>query len=623
MTRRVRTIVVTVATASIVTAANASQGAYFSQSWGWVALAFLIPTSLVLILERATTPGRLRTAFAALMCALAAWIALSSLWSVSQPASIRETERMLVYVGLALALAIVLRRGDAPGVTGGVFVGITLISGYALATRLFPDRFDTYDDPSLPYRLSEPLGYWNALGLLSAMGLLVAIGFVAHGRRAHYSMVAGIVLPVLGATLYFTFSRGAWVGLAVGFGGMVALDPRRLRLLWSVLIVAPASVACIVYASRQDALTTEDVPTAQAATEGHRFAVVVIALTLCSGLLAVSASLVARHVTVSRGFVRAVNVGLAASALAAACIALVAAGGPSRGFSELKERFEADPVTGVDLNTRLFSVSGNGRSESIGVAWEAAQERAVVGHGSGSYEFLWYERRQIELVIRDAHSLYAETLTELGAVGLALLIAALAVPLVGAFAARRSRFVAAGAGAFLAWLAASALDWHWEMVGVTLSAFLLGGAALLASDRRHPAPFSGARHWVALGLSISLTAVSIVSLVGNQALFAARDDVARKNWASATDHGRRARGLLFWSHEPELVLGDAAAGLGDRASALSVYRDAVRSDPANWVAWLRLAQVARGDERAAAYEMVRRLNPLEENLPGESSSPSG
>ena len=444
MTRTSRTIVVAVATASIVTAANASEGAYFSQSWGWVALAFLIPTSLALILERATTPGRLRAAFAALMCALAAWIALSSLWSVSQPGSFREAERMLVYVGLALVLAIVLRRGDAPGVAGGVFVGITLISGYALATRLFPDRFDTYDDPSLPYRLSEPLGYWNALGLLAAMGMLVAIGFVAHGRRTRYSLVAGMALPVLGATLYFTFSRGAWAGLAVGFVGMVALDPRRLRLLWSVLAVAPASAACVVYASRQDALTTEDAPPAQAVAEGHRFAVVVVALALCSGLLAVGAGLVARHVSVSRGFVRAVNVGLAALVVAAASIALVVAGGPSRGISELKERFDAEPVTGVDLNKRLFSVSGNGRSESIRVAWEAAEERPVVGHGAGSYEYLWYERRQTELVIRDAHSLYAEVLSELGAVGLALLIAVLALPLVGSV--RRATFPVRGRG---------------------------------------------------------------------------------------------------------------------------------------------------------------------------------
>lgn len=623
-TRRTRTAFVALATAAIVTAANASQGAYFSQSWGWVALAFLIPTSLMLILERAAVPGRLRAAFALLVVVLAAWIALSAVWSVSSSASVRETERMFVYVGLALALAFVLRRGDAPGVIGGVLVGIALVSGYALATRLFPDRLDTYDDPISSYRLAEPLGYWNALGLLVAMGLLVAIGIVAHSRSLRYSIVAGALLPLLAATLYFTFSRGAWAALVFGFAGAVAIDPRRLRLMWSTLAVAPAAVACIAFASRQSALTVEDAPTDDAVTAGHRFAIAVAALAVCSGLLAWGARRVAGRYAASRGVARAVNVALVVLVVGGALVALVAAGGPSRALSGLKHRFDEPPAAhGSDLNARLFDLSGSFRTEQIAIALDAARERPVIGYGSGSYEYLLYERRKTRLVIRDAHSLYAEMFGEVGAVGLALLTAALLVPLLGAVAARRSRVVAAGAGAYLAWAAASALDWHWEMVGVTTTAFLAGGAALLASDRRRPAPVVGNLRWIALGLAVVLSVLSIVSLVGNQALFAGREALAREEWASAANHARRARALLFWSYEPEIVLGDAAAGLGDREAALAAYKDAVATDPRNWVAWLRLAQVARGAERATAYERVRELNPLEEGLPGDSARAPG
>ncbi len=57
-----------------------------------------------------------------------------------------------------------------------------------------------------------------------------------------------------------------------------------------------------------------------------------------------------------------------------------------------------------------------------------------------------------------------------------------------------------------------------------------------------------------------------------------------------------------------------ASGTGRGAPA---YRDAVADDPQNWVAWLHLAQVARGAERAAAYRRVHELNPREEGLPGE------
>ncbi len=623
MTRTKRTFVVAAATTAIVIAANASEGAYFSQSWGWVALAFLIPTTLALILERATIPGRQRAAFALLMLLFAAWIALSAFWSVSTAGSIRELERMLAYVAVALALAIVLRRGDAAGVAAGVVVGVAAVSTYSLATRLVPDRLDTRDDPTLPYRLAEPLGYWNALGLLAAMGLLVALGFVAHSRKAWPAVAAALALPVLAAALYFAFSRGAWAALFFGLGGIVALDPRRLRLLWAAVVVAPASVACVAYASRQTALTTEDAATADAVAEGHRMVFVVVVLALCSGLLAGGAFAIARRIAVTRGTVRAVNVALAALFVVAVGIVVAAAGGPDRAASELKARFDAAPVTGVDLNARLFSASGNGRGESIGVAWDAFRDRPILGHGAGSYEYVWYENRETRLVIRDAHSLYAEVLSEVGAVGLALLCLALVVPLIAVFQARRSRYVAAGAGAYLAWLAASALDWHWEMVGVTVTALLAGGVALLAADRRRPTPVPTRTRVVMLAGSIVLTVLSLISLVGNQALFAGKEARARKEWASAAEHARRAQALLIWSYEPELVLGDAAAGLGDRETALDAYRDAVKTDPRNWVAWLRLAQITRGAERVAAYARVRELNPLEENLPGEPAREPG
>jgi tetratricopeptide (TPR) repeat protein len=113
-----------------------------------------------------------------------------------------------------------------------------------------------------------------------------------------------------------------------------------------------------------------------------------------------------------------------------------------------------------------------------------------------------------------------------------------------------------------------------------------------------------------------LSVFAVWSLVGNQALFAGREALARGDWAEASDDARRAQALLFWSHEPDFVRGDAAARQGDREGALRAYRDAVATDPRNWVAWLRLAQVARGAERAAAYDRVRELNPLEEGLPG-------
>jgi O-antigen ligase len=619
LTRTRRTYVLAVAVGALVTAANASQGAYFSQSWGWIALAFLVPTCILLIVDGASAPGRLRASFAALMVALGLWIALSATWSISSAASIRELERMLVYVALALAVALVLRRGDGPAILAGLAIGIALTCAYALGTRLLPDRFHTYDDPIDSYRLAAPLGYWNSLGLLAAMGVLLGLGFVAHARRTPLALVSAGTIPVAAATLYFTFSRGGWAALTLGFVAAVAVDPRRIRLLWVSLVLAVPAAACIAYASTFEALTREDAPAAAAERAGHRVAVAVCFGIAASVLGAWVARVVARRVDLSRQNRHRFAAALVAGAVLALVGALVVEGGPFAAFDDIQNRFNAEPavVGGADLNKRLFSVSGNGRSEQLRVAWNAGRDRPLLGHGSGTYEYIWYENRPDLLVVRDAHSLYMETFAELGMVGLALLVAALAVLVAGAIRARRMRFAGAAYGVFVAWSAAVALDWHWEMVGVTLTALLAGAVGIVSAERGAPGPLRSPARPLLVTACVALSICAVWSLVGNQALFAGRDALARKDWVDAREHGRRAQKLLFWSAEPALVLGDAAAGLGDRREALREYRDAVVTDPNSWVAWLRVAQVARGLERAEAYRRVRQLNPREEGLPGE------
>ena len=251
MTRTQRTYVVAAAVAAIVTAANASQGAYFSQSWGWVALAFLVPMTVLLIVDRVDVPGRLRVAFAALMVALAVWIGLSAIWSISTPASIREVERALVYVAIALAVALVLRRGDGSAVLAGVGHRACTCLGYALATRLLPDRFDTLRRR----RQLVPAG--SAARLLELArapcrdGLL--LGARLRGTRDGAPCLArelprrsrsrhGAVLHLLARRLGARSSSAS--------SSRSRSDPRRVRLLWSPLVVAlPASVLCIAYAS--------------------------------------------------------------------------------------------------------------------------------------------------------------------------------------------------------------------------------------------------------------------------------------------------------------------------------------------------------------------------------------
>src|SRR5207247_266185 len=114
-----------------------------------------------------------------------------------------------------------------------------------------------------------------------------------------------------------------------------------------------------------------------------------------------------------------------------------------------------------DLNRRLFNFSGSGRVPLWRAALHDFEAHPVLGSGAGSYEAYWLAHRGDPGKVRDAHSLYLETLAELGVVGLLLLLVALAVPLSVAVRARRQPLVPALFGAYVAYPVHASLDWDW------------------------------------------------------------------------------------------------------------------------------------------------------------------
>ena len=108
------------------------------------------------------------------------------------------------------------------------------------------------------------------------------------------------------------------------------------------------------------------------------------------------------------------------------------------------------------------------------VAWQEASDFPVQGRGAGTFELAWLEQQPIEESVLDAHSLYLETLAELGLVGLGLLALTLAPPLVAAFRGTS----AAAVGGYVAFLFHAGVDWDWEMPAVTVAGLLCGAAIL-------------------------------------------------------------------------------------------------------------------------------------------------
>jgi hypothetical protein len=213
------------------------------------------------------------------------------------------------------------------------------------------------------------------------------------------------------------------------------------------------------------------------------------------------------------------------------------------------------------------------------------------------------------MLVRDAHSLYVETLSELGVVGLALLAVLLGVPLVAAFGARASPLVPAALGAYSAFVLHNAVDWDWELSGVALTGLFAGSLLLLprrpTAERRLP---PAARAATAAGAAI-LGAFAVAAAIGNSALHHATSANDQHRYAVAATHARLARRWMRWSPAPLLALGEAQLGLGDVHAATATFRRAISMDERSWVAWLDLAASTEGTERRRAVARARALYP--------------
>lgn len=608
-----------------VAALGAADGGYFEPSWGWAATVLLGLTAVVLLVRGDV---RLSTPELATLGALAAFVGLSALsasWSLTSSGSIREAFRGLVYIGALAATLVLLRRRSAFAVPWAVYAAIVAVSGYALATRLFPDRAADAD-PIAVYRLAEPLGYWNALALLATLGLLLGAGLAATRGRRLPAALAAAPLPALGATVLFTFGRGAWVALAAGLAAMLALSDRRLDFITALLLLAPAVTAGLVAAAGSGALTRRDAPLVQATDQGRRLAVLLVVLGGVSAAAALVRFLVRRRPGPTLRRLWATLLVLVAVVALAALLARY--GGPVDSARRAYDGFVAPPVrvqSGGDYTQRLFSLSSNGRTQMWRVAWDGFEERPLSGSGAGSYEFRWAEQRPTALKVRDAHGLYQETLSELGLPGLALLATALGLPLAAAVRARRSRTVPVVAGAYVAFLVHAGLDWDWEMPALTVAG-LLCAAFLLVNARGGPRPLGRWARTAGSAAALVLAAVALSGWVGSAALTASESAADRARWGRAGSEADRAVAWLPWSAEARRRQGSVRLARGDVEGASRSFRAAIDRSRADWTLWLDLALVSRGAERRRAILEARRLNPYARTprtlvlLPGERSS---
>jgi hypothetical protein len=583
-------------------------GGSVTTTWGWAALAFAWVAGLAFVLREGRV-SRLELGWIGGLATLTAWTAASMLWTSTQTQTALEVERTFVYLLAAVALTAVARSSTYHGLVWGAWTGSTIACVYGLATRLFPERLGVVD-PVAGNRLSDPIGYWNGLGLLTAVAIVLAAGLATLGRPWWARSLAAGCVPLLLPTLYFTFSRGAWLALFAAALAVFALSKRRLSLASSFLVQALPAAAAIWLSHRAKPLGETHSSLSSATHAGHTLAWRLLLLAGAAVALRLAYDGVARRLHVPLQVRRGYALLLGAAVVAVVAGALVHYGGPTGAFHRAQRSVDSGgPANGSNLNRRLFSLSSNGRLHQWHVALDEWHAHPLLGGGAGSFAEFWAAAGPNQPQLLDVHSLYLETLAELGPIGLVVLVVALLFPLAAAVRARNRSLVPIAAAGYIAWLVHVAYDWDWELPGITIAMILCVGAVLVAARRQGAIAPRGATRWGLLATACAVGVAALFGLLGNRALARGVAAIHAKNYRAAVAATKDAHRWAPWSSAPWGQLALIREFQNDLPGARSGYRRAVAKDPNNWELWLALVGVSRGADRTRALARLAVLNP--------------
>jgi hypothetical protein len=607
---------------AVLVALALQAGGFYPDSWGWIAVGLVALLVLRTTLAERPFEGISATLLVALsaLALLGAWTLASSWWSHSPGRAMIEYSRLLLYVLALLALGSVpWSRRRTTIALAGVVAGIGVVAGVALVSRLAPELW-TAPAAADPRRLAWPITYWNGLGLLMAGGIVLALHIASwtSSSRALRPFAAALI-PALSVTLYMTLSRGA---ILVGAAGLVlyAVLGRPRALLCALVAAGPPTVVAVLAAYDAPALLGVDQTAPEVLQEGREVRETLLLAMLAAA--AVRTALLPLDGWLGRLKLRPLRwparVGLAVSALAAIAAGTVLTGAASWARAQGETLLRGSATRNDDIRTRLLSVDSDGRFALWRVALDAFEQRPLSGQGAGTYELLWKRERALPSQVIDAHSLYVETLAELGAVGLALLAVGVLALIVGALVRARGAerpLYAAVAAALLVWAAHAAVDWDWELAAITIWLFGVSGVALAASKGASPLAFRLPRMpRVVISLALLVLLLAPLNVSRSQAhLNAAVDAFVDDDCAVTIDESLAAVERLGSRADGWELLAYCNIRLGAPELAVRAARQAVRLDPDSWDRHfaLALALAAAGEDPRRAAARAVELNPLD------------
>ncbi len=583
----------------------------------WWAIAIGVGLRLA-SLERMPRAAYLGAAGLAL---LALFTALSIGWSPSAENSYYEAGRVLLYLGAFVLTVLLSRRGDGYRWSDGLALGIVAVGVIALLSRLFPHLLGESAAPLAYFdekRLSYPVNYWNGLAIL------VGLAFPLLLRRAAVSwsnpIGRGLALapfPALAATIYLTSSRGGVATALFGVMAFLALTAPRLPAIAATLAGALGAAGAAGVLRARHALVDGPLSSGGAASQGRSAAVLL--MLLCLGVALVYGAWCA---IAEPRLVRSIGRNPGAARRAAAVAGLVtvvavavglAAVHPVQKFEDFKRSPADARLSETDFTkSHLLSANGTGRWQLWASAKEQWTGHPIAGEGAGSFEPWWAQHRSLGLFVRDAHSVYLQTLGELGLVGFAFLALFLGAGFAAGVARLRRTPDRPTVAALVATLAGFALgagiDWMWQLtvvalIGVVCVALLTGLATApertteaateaAASRRRTSHPRRGlAVRGAVLVACLGVIAVAGLALLTQARLKSSASAAARGDSSAAFSAAQDARRLEPWAASPYLQLALLEEQAGDLRVARAWLADALDRDKRDWRLWLVSARI--------------------------------
>jgi len=595
-------------------------------AWWIVLLGVLCGVASVARLDRSAW-----LAIAAL-AAFAGWVGLASGWSESAERSVIELGRVAALLGVFVLGLLTVRRGGSTPLVNGMACAFGLVALLAVLSRLHPDWFpgdQVAQFLGASARLNYPLNYANGTGNFLAIGVPLLLGVATRARTIAGQALAGAALPVVVLAVALTISRGAVLTAIVGLAVFFVLSDDRIPKLVTAAVAGGGGAWLVLALVDRDALR-DGLQTPVAFEQAGELELIMALVCAVVAVIEVGVALAARSRERS-GWLRISPRParwMLALGVVIALTAAVAAGVPGQLSTQWNTFKSADGVAGaVDANafSRLGTVAGSHRYQYWQSAMEAQETRPWTGRGPGTFEFWWAREGSVAEFIRDAHSLYLQTLAETGIVGL-LLLGAFLLTLLGAGTVRTFRApaplrhgLATATAGLAAFCAAAAYDWVWQIAVVPVAALLLGACLVAApgcdaSAEAQPAARSPtiARIGIAALAVAGLLAV-VVPYATTSLIRDSRAKAGEADFAAALEKSQSAQRLQPWAASPRLQRALVLEQAGDVEGAATAAAQATAREATNWRTWLVRSRIEarRGRVRTAvqAYRRARSLNP--------------